>query len=315
MKMLFVSLDDVLRAIGACTEVPDWAKLAEQDDSALLQKINETNFRYSDAAARLDHHLMTTDRALLPRWFDTKDATGYPRPSDAARDDGMAFLLEQGKWYPQWLKFNKEFRQRSLPTIGRWASPPPTVRDYSRECPLSPASSEQYANRVREIVFEVVDIIAFLDRSYISHGLTQPQCEQALSASETNDERGDIRSDGPVSAGSGDPALSGDTVPLAEPRANMHREGRITSKSGRKARIDKAIRRAIELAGSNGDEVEAVFDQLIRLATECPEKFPPLMGYENGQVLYGDDGRRRAYTRQALAELLKRRRQRAVEST
>ncbi|WP_155640828.1 hypothetical protein [Burkholderia pseudomultivorans] len=308
--MLFVTLHNVLRAIGARVVVPDWASLAQQDAKPWLENINESNYRYSDAAGLLDYHLMSRDSSLQPRWLDIRDGTGYPRPSDVARDDGMAFLLEQGQWYRRWLNFNKEFHLRSVPSTGRWASLPPTAEDYARDCPQMPMSSEKYEKRIHEIVFEIEDIIDFLDRSHIPHVLTHPQSQQVLSISATPEDHSDVRTDSTVEVHHSD-LPTNDAAQIVGLQSNV-RHGHKTASRGRKAHIEKAILCAIELAAPNGDDTQAVFDQLVKIASERPDEFPPLIGYMNGQVIFGVGGRRLEYKKKALAEFLARRRARDI---
>ncbi|WP_367189837.1 hypothetical protein [Burkholderia sp. Ed8] len=308
--MLFVTLDNVLRAIGARVVVPDWASLAPQDANPWLENINESYYRYSDAASLLDYHLMSTDSTSQPRWLDIRDGTGYPRPNDAARDDGMAFLLEQGQWYRRWLNFNKEFYLRNVPSVGRWARLPATAGDYARDCPQMPAASEKYERRIHEIVFDVEDIESFLDRSHIPHVLTQPQSQQVLSISVRPDEHYDVRTDSTVEVHHGDLPTS-DAAQIVGVQSSVRHRHKTTPK-GRRAYLEKAIGCAIELAAPNGDDAEAVFDQLVKIASERPDEFRPLIGYMNGQVIFGVGGREREYTKKALAELLARRRGRDI---
>jgi hypothetical protein len=82
----------------------------------------------------------------------------------------------------------------------------------------------------------------------------------------------------------------------------------VTAPKGRRSLIEKAILRAIELSAPNADDVNVVFDKLIELALEYPEKFRPLIGYKNGQVLYGKGGKEMTYSKNVLREFLKRRR-------
>lgn len=296
--MQFVTLNVVLGAIGARVELSQSARIADLDDQVWTQNINEGYFRYSKAAALFDHHLVNADSERLPRWLDTIDGTGYARPSDAARIDGMKFLLEQAAWYPRWLKFHREFRARCWSVGGRWGGPQ-TEADYMRDCPPNPAFSEQFSKRVQEVGFDLSAIIAFLDLSALPHALSLPDAPPAQSMP------------GAVSQPQESDA---DTLPSATDHGALP----VTAKSsgtwgnsmasrGRKALIGKAILHARSLAGDARENVDAVFIQLIKIASEYPDKFPPLSRYKDGQILYWTAGSERPYSKKALAAFLRRR--------
>ncbi|MCM2481852.1 hypothetical protein ACVCIC_28890 [Burkholderia glumae] len=295
-KMLFVSLDVVLCAVGAGVEISPSAGLPDPGEPAWMQNIHESYYRYSKAAGLLDHHLVTEQSERLPRWFDTSDGTGYPRPSDAARDDGMALMLEQARWYPRWLKFNREFRARSTTFSSRWGGPP-TEADYGRDCPYPPVSTERFARRVHEIGFDASAIIALLDHLAIPHTLKLPEASEAVKESEARlrnpgaDEPLPVINEGLASEGANLPGMWGNS----------------TAGRGRKSPIDKAIAHARILAGGARDDTDTVRAMLIKIASEYPERFPPMSAYRNGQVLYWHNGKERPYTTRALAAYLARR--------
>jgi hypothetical protein len=297
-KMLFVTLDNVLWAIGARVEVRDSVKLADHE-AGWMRNMNESFFRYSEAAALLDYHLVTRSNGPLPRWLDTQDGTGYPRPSETARDDGMAFLLEQAQWYRSWQEYNRKFLMRSPNVIGRWGNAPPTSEEYAGDCPQLPASSEKYARRIHEIVFDAVDITAFLDRSGLPYVLAQSKPEQELAKPGGSDRRTTI------CAGDLDGSQRGlsSSGVVREPETHAPRQQRVVSK-GRKCPIEKAILEAMKLAGADDLSMPAVREKLTKLAVECPNDFPPLIGYKNGQIVFGQDGRERVYTSKALGAFL-----------
>lgn len=261
-----------------------------------MQNIHESYYRYSKAAGLLDHHLVTAQSERLPRWFDTSDGTGYPRPSDAARDDGKALMVEQARWYPGWVKFNREFRARSTTFSSRWGGPP-TEADYGRDCPSPPVSTERFARRVHEIGFDASAIIAFLDRLAVPHALKLPEASEAPKDSET-----------PPQTPGGDEPLPAIEDGLASDGAkSLGTWGNSTASRGRKSKIYKAIEHARMVAGDRCDDTDAVMDMLIKIASEYPERFPPLSAYRNGQVLYWHNGKERPYTTRALAAYLARR--------
>ncbi|WP_186079133.1 hypothetical protein [Burkholderia gladioli] len=295
-KMLFVSLDIVLRALGARVEISPSAGLPDPDEPAWMQKISESYYRYSKAAGLLDHHLVTEESERLPRWFDTSDGTGFPRPSDAARDDGMALMLEQARWYPRWLKFNREFRVRSTASSSRWGGPP-TEADYARDCPYPPVSTERFARRVHEIGFDASAIIAFLDRLAVPHTLTLPEASEAVKEPETQ-----LRN-----PGADEPLPAIEDGPASDAAKSPGTWGNSTASPGRKSAIHKAIEHARTLAGDARDDTDAVRAKLITIASGYPERFPPLSGYRNGEVLYWYKGKEWIYTRRALAAYLGRR--------
>lgn len=304
--MLFATLDVVLRGIGARVDVPESARIADLDDPVWMQNINEFYFRYSKAAGLFDHHLVTSNTERLPRWFDIRDGTGYPRPNAAAQEEGISFMVEQARWYPGWLKFNREFRARSMSAGGRWGGPP-TEADYARECPPLPSSSEQFSKRIHEIGFDVADIIAFLDRSEVPHALRLDEEPEKMPRVGDGGKLQDSNVRVPPSATGDGPPSVGST--------SSGTPGNRTATRGRRCPIEKAIHQARLLAAPAGDDVEAVFEQLIKLARECPKDFPPLSRYENGQVLYGHVGYELQYTRRALAAFLGRRKTGTVETT
>ncbi|WP_186210096.1 hypothetical protein [Burkholderia gladioli] len=292
-KMLFVSLDVVLCAVSARVEISPSEGLPDLDEPAWMQKISESYYRYSKAAGLLDHHLVTEEGERLPRWFDTSDGTGFPRPSDAARDDGMALMLEQARWYPRWLKFNREFRARSTTFSGRWG--PPTEADYGRDCPYPPVSTERFARRVHEIGFDASAIVAFLDRLAVPHTLTLPEASEAVKEPETQ-----LRNPGAESL----PAIEDSRASDGEKSSGAW--GNSTASPGRKSSIHRAIAHARFLAGEARDDTDTVRAMLITIASEYPDRFPPLIGYKNGEVLYWRNGKEWPYTRRALAAYLKR---------
>lgn len=303
--MGFVSLDAVLQAIAACMTVPEWAKL-DADEPAWLHSANASYSRYSAAASLLDHHLVTTQHAPMPRWLDTREGTGYPRPGDLARDDGMKFLLAQAKWYPQWLKFNREFRVRTL-NAAVLGTTPTSVEDYLGNCPQKPDAS-----CISKIGFDAEDIAAFLDRAPIPHALETRGPRETPSISSADAPSSGVPVEPAVHAGLPLPPGNEHTEPAKKPVPSRHVHK--TAKSGKRSLIDRALQHAYAAAGEQCHDVEIVFDQLIKLALEYPEKFRPLSRYENGQILFWRGGKETEYTRAALREYISRRLQNKCEN-
>lgn len=312
--MSFISLGDVLWAIAARVEVPERAVLAEQADPAGLQRGSyEADARYSNAASLLHHHLERASDPLSPQWLDYRCDTGRPLPRDTAREEGMAFLFEQAKWYWQWLKFRDKRHMRKMEagcqvpnvngglrminTGGRWASPP-TADDYTRGCPQQPRSTARYSRLIEEIVFEFAEIVAFLDRRSIPHALAPVGHGGVYST-----DLGDTPLDEPLkSIGADVPVQSPDAgVSHAVPSAESRSRNR-TAPRGKVCPIEKAILRAQDLAGLDGHDANAVYAQLVKLASDCPVDLFPLCGFKNGQLLYVKEGHStpQPYTKRAV---------------
>lgn len=332
-RLQFISLDNVLRAIATHTDLPDWVRLVTPDGSRLvtsddpdsLRNPCEEAVRYSKAASLLHHHLEMTNDPSHPRWLDYRGRrTGFPRPRDVAREDGIAFLVEEAEWYWKWEEFDKNFRIRKMevdassqiPSLNggglsrvslgnRWHNLGLTAADYARECPQRPINITQYFQLVEDLVFDLADIVAFLDCRGIPHPLAPVEHPGADPTPNPSDAPIDEQSE---SIGADVRVQSTDTgILLAEPSAKAS-WGNRTATTGRKSLIEKAILRAQALAGQRGDDVDAVFSQLVTLASECPPEFHPLSGYKNGQVMYWDNGHERPYKKTALAAFLRRKR-------
>lgn len=301
--MLFASLDVVLRAVGARVDVLPSARLSELDGPAWMQNLSESHYRYSKAAGLLDHLLITEPGESVPRWFDMRDGTGYPRPSDVAREDGIAFMVEQAQWYPRWLTFNREFRARSTTISSRWGGPPTEV-DYARECPPQPSSSERFAKRVCEIGFDGAAIIAFLDRLAVPHTLRLPGAPEPAPAGDVEGSPRNPDVNAPL------PVVQDGMTSVSTPSHN--RPGNRTASRGRRSSIDKALQQALSLAGPEGDDADVVFALLHKIASKNADCFPNLR-YENGEVWYRVKETERRYTRKALAEYLRRRKKQRVQ--
>lgn len=304
--MIFVSLEIVLRAIAARIIFRESSKLNAEEPS-WMQSHNESNYRFSEAAALLDQRLISNKSGSLPQWLDIRDGTGYARPSDLARKDGIEFLLELAKWYPQWLKFNREFSMRKSSAFSRWC-PSPSGEDYLKDCPRMPDVTS-----VREIGFYLDDIAAFLDRLEVPHVLRGMGTEEVASTVATSDSKSQTAAEMTVHAGT--QVVSSDENASSINSTMLRNTINRTGKRGRRSLIDKALQHAYISASEQRDDIEVidirdatdvVYAQLIKLAVECPEEFCPLFGYENGQVKFWQEGKKMTYQKRSLGAYITR---------
>ena len=313
-KPIFVPLGSVLSAVGSRFVIPDGAKLHQFESEPWKLQVSEQYARTSGAAAVLDHVLSTADEALSVRWFDYREGTGYPRSADSARvKEGVAFLLEEGRWYWRWKEFQRNFHARRLSVGGRFHIPA-SDEEYVRDCPRRPIESERFAMLIHELCFELDEIVAFLDKAGVSHSLVKRRSPDETAGATGLDTR--VRTllqyDTANDKGGDQPPSevriecnASEAVLQTGRRYNEQAKGR---QCAIKRELQEAQRRAAE-RGQSPDEFEVVREILLNMAKE---KWGRLEDYNQDGFIYKDVARKRTYTYEALRKYFSRRSRRDV---
>lgn len=124
-----------------------------------LNRLFQTAFRESRAAAALDEYLHNAHAAGDgPRWFDWEE-TGRPKISDTARSEALDMLVHMSRWIHRHVK---AFRDGQF---DEW----PQVRKVPRHD--GKYKNEGDSDRLRNIGFDRMEIIRFMDFHGILHTL------------------------------------------------------------------------------------------------------------------------------------------------
>ena len=127
--------------------------------AAALNRLFQTVFRESRAAAALDQYLHNAHATGDgPRWFDWGE-TGRPKISDAARSEALDMLVHMSRWLH---RYEMAFR------AGQFDEWPTTNKIPRRD---GKYEHEGDSDRLRNIGFERTEIICFLDSHDIPHSL------------------------------------------------------------------------------------------------------------------------------------------------
>ncbi|KXS31651.1 MAG: Uncharacterized protein AWT59_2210 [Candidatus Gallionella acididurans] len=153
----FISLDEALTGIADKSQVPKF--IADRSEAAEM-------WRYSDAAARL-HKCLHNAPEQRPQWVEQHKITRQHLRNDAVSNEGMEILEHMAGWY---LRQSKERSDHILFCIkvGLDSDIEPMKTDPN-------SGKWNWKNhpfqREKQIGFDRVQLIGFLDNSEIEHGI------------------------------------------------------------------------------------------------------------------------------------------------